>query len=329
MRLFLKTMIIISFFFNGTFLIAQQDEPFSVVETMPEFPGGNEAMQKYFYENLIYPKVDRENGIEGKVIIEFTIEKDGSVANVNVTRGVSETIDAEAIRLVKGMPVWKPGTQKGKPVSVKYTMPLRFFFDENSTEVVPIKNVDFDNMSHLGWSFDLMIDGGKQFGGTPDYFKDPIGIGIGVNYHISRRLYGEYHSTIAGSRIQQTFNYQGTTWNKDRKSGFFLMDFNMGYAVVNTVKIRLAPYVGFGFIMHSPWKQIDTEQVKTPLSFSENVGILLDVKRKFRKIAVGEWSHEYIRFRLNFTPMKFKEGISGSMLRLGVGYGIFSNHQSN
>ena len=129
-----------------------------------------------------------------------------------------------------------------------------------------------------------MVDGGRQFGDATNLFRDPIGIGVGVNYHITRQLFGEYHSTIAGSRIQQTFNYQGTTWNEDRKSGFFMMELNMGYSIVNNAKIRLAPYGGFGFVMHSPWREIETEQVKTPLSFSGNVGLLLDVKRKFQKI---------------------------------------------
>ena len=297
-----------------------------VVEQMPEFPGGEKAMLKYLYDNLQYPKVDMENGIKGKVIVQFIIENDGSISDPKVLQGVSKTIDAEAIRVVNAMPKWKPGMQDGKPVKVQYTLPLRFFFEETTT--VATEDIDFENISPKGWSFDLMIDGGKQFGDAPDYFRNPIGIGIGVNYHISRQLFGEYHSTVAGSRIQQTFNYQGTTWNENRKSGFFLMELNMGYSLINNAKIRLAPYGGLGFVMHSPWKEVETEQVKTPLSFSGNVGLLLDVKRRFQQVSTAEWSHTYIRFRINFTPMKFKEDISGSMLRLGVGYGIFSNHQN-
>ena len=296
-----------------------------VEEQMPEFPGGEKAMLKFLYENLQYPSVDKENEIEGKVVVQFIVEEDGSISNTKILRSVSKTIDAEAVRVVESMPKWQPGMQEGEPVRVEYSMPIRFFFEEAA--VIPTENVDFENISPKGWSFDLMIDSGKQFGNASDYFKNPIGIGIGVNYHISKQLFGEYHSTISGSRIQQTFNYKGTTWSENRKSGFFLMELSLGYSIVNNAKIRLAPYGGAGFVMHSPWKEIETEQVKTPLSFSGNVGLLLDVKRKFRQLSAAEWSHTYIRFRINFTPMKFKEDISGSMLRVGIGYGIFSNHQ--
>jgi len=149
-----------------------------VVEQMPEFPGGEEAMLKYLYDNLQYPSVDMENGIKGKVIVRFMIEKDGSISEPFILQSVSKTIDAEAIRVVEGMPKFKPGLQDGKPVKVQYTLPLRFFFEEPRT--VATENIDFDNISPKGWSFDLMVDGGRQFGDATDYFKNPFGFGVGV-----------------------------------------------------------------------------------------------------------------------------------------------------
>ena len=101
-----------------------------VVEQMPEFSGGEKAMLEFLYSNLEYPVGDRENGIEGKVIVQFIIEQDGSISNPKILQSVSETIDAEAIRVIELMPKWQPGMQDGKPVKVQYTLPLRFFFTE-------------------------------------------------------------------------------------------------------------------------------------------------------------------------------------------------------
>ena len=324
LKTFLKTMIVFVLCLNCSMIQAQEEN------RMPEYPGGEQAMLNYLYDNIKYPNTDRENGIEGiegRVVVQFIVQKDGAISDIKILKGVSKLIDAEAIRVVKEMPKWKPGIQNGNLADAQISIPIDFTLEESP--VVPSENVDFENISPKGWSFDLMVDHGRQFGDSPDFFKNPIGIGIGVNYHITRQLFGEYHSTVTGSRIQQTFNYQGTTWNENRKSGFFFMELSLGYSVVNNAKIRLAPYGGLGFVMHSPWKEIENEQVKTPLSFSGNVGLLLDVKRKFRQISPAEWTHSYIRFRLNFMPMNFKEDISGSILRLGVGIGVFSNHQNN
>ena len=103
------------------------DVIFVVVESMPEFPGGAGAMMKYIAENIKYPAIAQENGIQGRVICQFVIEKDGSVSDVHVSRSSGEkSLDKEAIRLISNMPKWKPGIQRGKPVRVKYTIPVNF-----------------------------------------------------------------------------------------------------------------------------------------------------------------------------------------------------------
>ena len=112
------------------------DTIFDVVETMPEFPGGMEAMMKYLSENIKYPEQAKEDGISGRVFIQFVIEKDGSVSNVKVLKRIGGGCDEEAVRVVKAMPKWKPGIQKGKPVRVSYNLPLNFKLDE---EYKPVK----------------------------------------------------------------------------------------------------------------------------------------------------------------------------------------------
>ncbi len=101
-----------------------EENIFMVVEDMPQFPGGN--VNKWIAKNVKYPQLAQENGIQGKVFIKFVIEKDGSITDVQVSRGVDASLDREAVRVIKAMPKWKPGKQRGKAVRVSYTLPINF-----------------------------------------------------------------------------------------------------------------------------------------------------------------------------------------------------------
>lgn len=105
----------------------EEEVIFVVVESMPEFPGGQQAMMRYIGENIKYPVIAQENGIQGRVICQFVIEKDGKVTDIQVVRSSGEpSLDKEAVRVINSMPKWKPGKQRGKPVRVKYTIPVNF-----------------------------------------------------------------------------------------------------------------------------------------------------------------------------------------------------------
>ena len=105
----------------------EEEVIFVVVETMPEFPGGQQALFKYLSENVKYPVIAQENGIQGRVICQFVVNKDGSIVDVEVVRsGGDPSLDKEAVRVIKSMPKWKPGKQRGKAVRVKYTVPVNF-----------------------------------------------------------------------------------------------------------------------------------------------------------------------------------------------------------
>ncbi|MDR2914220.1 MAG: TonB family protein [Tannerella sp.] len=95
-------------------------------EIMPEFPGGNTALLKWIAENVNYPTIAAENGVEGLVACSFVINTDGSISNVEVLRSKDPLLDKEAIRVLKTMPKWKPGMQQGKAVRVKFSVPVRF-----------------------------------------------------------------------------------------------------------------------------------------------------------------------------------------------------------
>ena len=115
-------------------VIAQPEPPkeeetkiFEVVEQMPSFPGGQAALFEFLSKNIRYPVVAEENGIQGRVICQFVVNKDGSIVDVEVVRsGGDASLDKEAVRVIKSMPKWKPGKQRGKAVRVKYTVPVNF-----------------------------------------------------------------------------------------------------------------------------------------------------------------------------------------------------------
>lgn len=105
---------------------SSSDLVFTVVEEMPEFPGGQQAILKYLSESIKYPVDAQEKGIQGRVSCSFVIQKDGSITGIEVIRGVDPSLDKEAIRVIRAMPKWKPGRQRGKVVAVKYTVPVTF-----------------------------------------------------------------------------------------------------------------------------------------------------------------------------------------------------------
>lgn len=106
--------------------IVEDNKVFDVVEQMPDFPGGMSALMSYLNKNIRYPVVAEENGIQGRVIVTFVVERNGSITDVQVVKSVDPSLDKEAIRVVKSMPNWIPGKQNGSAVRVKYTLPVTF-----------------------------------------------------------------------------------------------------------------------------------------------------------------------------------------------------------
>lgn len=103
-----------------------EEEIFMVVEQMPEFPGGMAELMKFLSNNIKYPTIAQENGIQGRVIVQFVVNQDGSIVDPIVMRSVDPYLDKEALRVISTMPKWKPGMQRGKAVRVKYTVPVTF-----------------------------------------------------------------------------------------------------------------------------------------------------------------------------------------------------------
>ena len=104
----------------------EEQQIFQVVEEMPEFPGGMAECMKFLSKNIKYPTISQENGVQGRVIVQFVVNRDGSIVDPVVVRGVDPYLDKEALRVIASMPKWKPGKQRGKEVRVKYTVPVTF-----------------------------------------------------------------------------------------------------------------------------------------------------------------------------------------------------------
>lgn len=126
---------------------------FEVVEQMPEYPdGGMAGLMEYFKKNMRYPEAAKEAGMQGRVTVQFVVNKDGSISGAKVLRSVEPDFDAEAIRLVNAMPKWKPGMQGGKPVPVRFTVPVKFMLDEEERKASAGGNMDDSDVL-------IMVDG--------------------------------------------------------------------------------------------------------------------------------------------------------------------------
>ena len=110
--------------------LQSKNKIYDVVEVLPAFPGGNKAMGDYINKNVKYPKIDRENNVQGKVMAQFVVERDGSLTNIKAVRSPSQSMADEAIRVLKSSPKWKPGINNGKPVRSTFTMPVSFTLGE-------------------------------------------------------------------------------------------------------------------------------------------------------------------------------------------------------
>ncbi len=128
----MKTIFVILISLSASFYnlaSAQGEQPFTYVENMPSFPGGIEKMYDYIYDELQYPEDAKQNKISGHVIVQFVVEKDGALNRINVIRGVDDSLNAEAVRVVESMNdgyKWTPGMHNGVKVPVSFTLPIKF-----------------------------------------------------------------------------------------------------------------------------------------------------------------------------------------------------------
>ena len=126
LKVALMMLVLLFSFMTSTAQTKKNDMVFSVVEVMPQYPGGQIAMMKYIMENMKYPEQAMKEGIQGRVTVRFIVEKDGSISDVKPVLSVHPLLNKEAVRVVKSMPKWSPGKHNGKPVRVRFNLPVMF-----------------------------------------------------------------------------------------------------------------------------------------------------------------------------------------------------------
>jgi periplasmic protein TonB len=120
------SIITIHVYTQETEIIDNEEAIYTIIEQLPSFPGGEEKMNEFIKSNLKYPDEAKSNRIQGTVYASFIITSSGKINNINILRGLGGGCDEETIRLIGSMPPWEPGKQRGKPVSVKFTLPVKF-----------------------------------------------------------------------------------------------------------------------------------------------------------------------------------------------------------
>lgn len=126
LKVALMMLVLLFSFMTSTAQTKKNNMVFDIVEVMPQYPGGQIAMMKYIMENMKYPKQAMKEGIQGRVAVRFIVEKDGSISDVKPILSVHPLLNKEAVRVVKSMPKWTPGKQNGKPVRVRFNLPIMF-----------------------------------------------------------------------------------------------------------------------------------------------------------------------------------------------------------
>ena len=126
LKVALMMLVLLFSFMTSTAQTKKNDMVFDVVEVMPQFPGGQIAMMKYIMENMKYPEQAMKEGIQGRVAVRFIVEKDGSISDVKPVLSVHPLLNKEAVRVVESMPKWTPGKHNGKPVRVRFNLPVMF-----------------------------------------------------------------------------------------------------------------------------------------------------------------------------------------------------------
>ncbi|MBF1531681.1 MAG: energy transducer TonB [Prevotella salivae] len=126
LKVALMMLVLLFSFMTSTAQTKKNDMVFDVVEVMPQFPGGQIAMLQYIMKNMKYPEQAMKEGIQGRVAVRFIVEKDGSISDVKPILSVHPLLNKEAVRVVESMPKWTPGKQNGKPVRVRFNVPIMF-----------------------------------------------------------------------------------------------------------------------------------------------------------------------------------------------------------
>lgn len=324
--LFLFWLLIISFAFYGQNPPPKSEEIFvnSGISEFPDeeahFPGGSEAMMKYVIKNIIYPKSEIEKGIEGKVMVSFIVEKDGSLSNVKALNSISEALDKEAIRVVESMPKWKPAIYKNEAVRSQMTLPINFSLEKDEEYKRKLYDGQWAGIE-LG-TLILMNDFFKRdFASTP-YWKNKIALSNTFSFN-----FFEFKAPIFKQYIGIT---TGLGWNITTlsfKNNYDLMHNDSSVYAVSNASLSYRSNTLYVQYLKLPLLLDFSTKMEQKKSFYFAAGVVGGVRiysntYQSGKYANGDRFKNYVRSKYNLAPFTLE-----ATARLGYGaIGLFASY---
>lgn len=296
----------------------QNDSITPIDEVKPEYPGGEKALLKFVSDSMVYPKKAFRKGIQGTVYTQFILNEEGYVVDPVVIRGIDPELDAEALRLIKLMPKWQPGMQRGRPVKVKFTMPLKF-----KITGVNLQSKFQDTTRLLVQKAAIGVYFGAGYNPLIGSFSDYIGNQSFIEFG-THGLIGKVNFMLSvdfglGTKTKQTFDANGY-WRKGRGAHIYSPQILLGYELVGKGKWSVVPFGGLslnGFIP-SKLEENDPKNGFDLSSTSLQVGTFATYRYHYKDKGPERFNTSLLRFKIGYNYMKFNDFLKGSSLTFSV-----------
>ncbi len=279
------------------------------------------ALYQFISDNLDYPDNASRKGIQGTVYTQFFIDEEGNVIEPTIVRGIDLELDAEALRLVKLMPKWQPGIQRGKPVRVRFTMPLIFKITGGN---IPQTTHDTVSTSPFDGSIGVYLATGYNplFGSFSDYLGHQGLIEFGTHFSVNRLNFMLDIEFSFGSKTKQEFEANGH-WRKGRSVGILSPHVLVGYEVWKKNKWSIVPYGGLSLNGFLPSK-LEKSDPKGGFQLDNTsfaTGAMALFRYRYKDRGPSRFNTSLLRFRIGYNYMRFNDFLKGSSLAFSVGWG--------
>jgi len=315
----IRYFILLSFLMSFCLLASGQNDTIPAIdEVKPEYPGGEKALIQFISDNLVYPKNAFKKGIQGIVYTQFVLDEEGNVVEPTIIRGIDPELDAEALRLIKLMPKWQPGMQRGRPVKVKFTMPLKFKLDEPSQPVV------HSGLDNKDISVGLYFMGGySAFNGEIHRNIGNMGwLGYGGRVEVKRLSIMTELEFGFGAETKQEFDANGY-WRKGRSVSLFSTNILAGYALGSGNGWKFLPYSGIkinalGSFEQEPTDPKDGFQLT---AIGIPIGIMATHRYKVKDRGPLRANASLLHLGLEYSHLQFDDNLRGGyfMLKMKLG----------
>jgi len=334
----MKYFAIVCCMFFTTLLSAQEtpvskDSLSTVVQVFPEFPGGQDSMINFIYQNIKYPPIARENGISGLVVIEFIIDTLGNIKDASILKDIGAGCGEEALRVINTMPRWTPAYLNGQVVEIVYKLPITFNLEKNFTFIkrYRAKDIDWSNTT----SVFIGLNSGYSFysGEVSELVSHEVNyIGLAMGLGITKKLILEFDISLRQSVVHAPLNLNGISIPTGRKLLTSEVYLGSGINLVNTNWFNLNTAAGLSIKDALPPNDLIPEGHKTKTLYRPSVGLGMDFKlMKFgfgQDHVVQQVRYPVIRLYSRYTPFKL-DNRTGGNLYIGLGLSMGASNFNN